>query len=273
MSNLLNIDVLRRLGQPSWFGLGFIQLKLNDTHRMHFWHPSLTPDVPDDEIHDHRYNFSSTILLGRMHHETWTFDPNMFGSHEMVEVSCDPAAPIVNPKKTLGAPRLTGSYNLNTGSQYTFKINEFHKSKTTRCISLLQRDPPEKEFARVIRPRGNPEICPFSNPKDPAQLWEIIEDLLRSPDGAPASEPFVPGYHTRPIEKGELGEPSKIREELEEFIDSIGQGVSIMALVELSDMLGSVEAYLAKHHPSISLNDLKAMSDVTKRAFQNGRRS
>ena len=80
------------------------------------------------------------------------------------------------------------------------------------------------------------------------------------------------GYHLRNIEKGVLGELSKIYEEVEEVKDADEQGVSIMLLVELSDMLGAVEAYLEKHHPSISLQDLINMKKVTQRAFESGGR-
>ena len=81
-----------------------------------------------------------------------------------------------------------------------------------------------------------------------------------------------PGYHLREIDKGVLGEASKVREEVEEFLDAVDQGVSIMALVELSDLMGAVKAYLDRHHPGMELSDLIAMSDVTARAFKNGRR-
>jgi phosphoribosyl-ATP pyrophosphohydrolase len=87
------------------------------------------------------------------------------------------------------------------------------------------------------------------------------------------AEAFVPGYHTRPIEKGVLGEPSKIMEEAYEFEDACAQGVQVMALVELSDLMGAIQAFLAKHHPGTSIDDLLAMSHVTERAFRNGRRS
>jgi len=267
----LNIDWLRETGaEPSWFGLGFIQLKLNSVERMHFWHPSLTPDVTEEEIHDHRYNFTSTILKGEMHHETWNFIPSAFGSWVMCEVSCDPAEPVVDPRQITGGAVLTGTYWFREGSRYMFPKGEFHRTKTEQCVSLLRREEPEAPFARVIRRKHDPEICPFSNPKDPEYLWGVIAELLEAPS-PPA--PKLPGYHLKTIQKGELGEPSKIREELEEFLDATDQKVSIMALVELADMVGSVEAYLAKHHPSIGLDDLKAMSDVTKRAFINGRRS
>lgn len=81
-----------------------------------------------------------------------------------------------------------------------------------------------------------------------------------------------PGYHLEVIEKGILGELSKIEEELAELKDARAQGVRIMELVELSDLIGAVEAYLEKNHPDTSIFDLMRMSDVTKRAFRNGRR-
>lgn len=82
-----------------------------------------------------------------------------------------------------------------------------------------------------------------------------------------------PGYHKHVIPKGEVGELSKVYEELLEAYDAESQGVGIMTLVELSDMLGAVESFLQKHYPGVTLDDLKAMSAVTKRAFISGRRA
>lgn len=80
------------------------------------------------------------------------------------------------------------------------------------------------------------------------------------------------GYHINKITPGVFGDDSKIYEEVDEFVDALDQGVAIMALVELSDLIGAIEGWLAKNHPSITLNDLKAMSDVTQRAFLSGHR-
>ncbi|AXQ69170.1 hypothetical protein HOU02_gp555 [Caulobacter phage CcrBL9] len=80
------------------------------------------------------------------------------------------------------------------------------------------------------------------------------------------------GYHVRLIPKGVLGEVSKIKEEFAEFEDAMEQGSLIMALVELSDMQGAIKAWLAKHAPGVSLDDLNTMSLITERAFRNGRR-
>lgn len=78
------------------------------------------------------------------------------------------------------------------------------------------------------------------------------------------------GYHLRKINKGVLGELSKIKEELEEAEDAQSQGVKIMLLVELSDMIGAIKAVAEKN--GSSLEDLLAMQAVTERAFKSGER-
>lgn len=80
------------------------------------------------------------------------------------------------------------------------------------------------------------------------------------------------GYHSYEIPRGEPGEFSKVDEEFLEFKDAIDQGVKVMQLCELSDLLGAIELWLERHHPSIMLDDLIHMSDLTRRAFANGRR-
>jgi hypothetical protein len=82
-----------------------------------------------------------------------------------------------------------------------------------------------------------------------------------------------PGYHIRHIAKGTLGEVSKIREELEELEDATEQGSSIMALVELSDLYGAMDAYLKRHHPSMGMADVARMASITQRAFRSGQRT
>lgn len=82
-----------------------------------------------------------------------------------------------------------------------------------------------------------------------------------------------PGYHLREIPKGELGELSKIYEEILEALDAESQGSKIMTLVELADMFGALKAYLTNHHPEVTLEDLETFSSITARAFTSGRRS
>ena len=82
-----------------------------------------------------------------------------------------------------------------------------------------------------------------------------------------------PGYHISIIPKGEIGESSKLLEEVLELQDAERQDAKIMALVELSDLIGAIALYLEKHHPSTDIDDLIIMSQITRRAFKNGRRT
>lgn len=81
-----------------------------------------------------------------------------------------------------------------------------------------------------------------------------------------------PGYHLREIPRGEVGELSKILEEALEALDAEAQGSTIMTLVELSDLYGAMQAYLAKHHPTMTMDDLACFSTITQRAFTSGNR-
>ena len=80
------------------------------------------------------------------------------------------------------------------------------------------------------------------------------------------------GYHITEIKKGELGELSKIQEELDEAVDAEKQCCRVMTLLELSDMIGAVEGYLEVQFPDFQISDLKSMSDITRRAFRDGTR-
>lgn len=79
-----------------------------------------------------------------------------------------------------------------------------------------------------------------------------------------------PGYHVTNIKKGELGQTSKIQEELDELKDALAQGSKIMAAVELADLYGALEAFAETQ--GYSMNDLRIFSFITKRAFTNGHR-
>lgn len=80
------------------------------------------------------------------------------------------------------------------------------------------------------------------------------------------------GYHKRNIIKGVIGKSSKIQEELDELYDAEEQQCKILALCELSDLVGAIQSYLEHNHPDTTLSDLIQMSDLTKQAFKDGSR-
>lgn len=139
----------------------------------------------------------------------------------------------------------------------------------------------------------------------------------------------LPGYHLTEIKKGINGTVSKIEEEIFELVDALDQKAKIMALIELSDLVGAIELYCKKEEinfylpffadidvlyevnipdfleitrllnisetkdqkleltkklinlidvytinnfKGLDIKDLVIMKDITKRAFENGRR-
>jgi hypothetical protein len=100
----------------------------------------------------------------------------------------------------------------------------------------------------------------------------IFDEVDESPHKGKEPEPAI-GYHLTKIDRGEFGEPSKIFEEVEEFRDSLMQNNTIMALTELSDVIGAIEGWLGKYHPTVTLGDLLRMKETTARAFASGHRS
>lgn len=78
------------------------------------------------------------------------------------------------------------------------------------------------------------------------------------------------GYHHKKICKGELGKPSKIQEELDELNDALEYGNKILALCEVADLYGALEA--VAESLGVTMLEVKRMSEATKRAFRVGER-
>jgi hypothetical protein len=80
-------------------------------------------------------------------------------------------------------------------------------------------------------------------------------------------------YHLKDIPRGEIGKGSKIYEEFLEFNDALLQNNKLMALQELSDVIGAIEMYIETNFKNISLEDLIKMKEATRRAFESGERN
>ena len=99
-------------------------------------------------------------------------------------------------------------------------------------------------------------------------------NTIASSASAGASDALAaPGYHLTRIERGELGELSKVQEELDELRDAMRQGSRIMAAVELADLVGALQAFMVRHLPGLTMEDLEKFAAITRRAFENGHRS
>jgi hypothetical protein len=208
---LFDMEHLRRCAgeydsRPIWFGLGFIQLKLNDVERVHFWCPEI-PSPEREEIHDHRYNFTSTVLAGMLHFELYEVTPvpyrhisradydssysynNVLESrrlagvdptHELFETDCAPGHEgNKEPKVTTVQIAHRGTYDLAAGSQYWFSEKQFHTTQGTEyAITHLRRESKHKQFANVVKVIGAPTTCPFAVQMPEEECWDHIKTAL-----------------------------------------------------------------------------------------------
>jgi len=170
----LSFRALRASGAiPYWFDLGFVQLKLNPKQRMYFWHPDFHPNIHEEDVHNHRYSFSSKIIVGEIIHETWTYSSDEKGDTECVEI-CNKQE---LKKISTGFMTMSGQYTLQAGSKYYFPSSGFHRTITKKAVVLLCKGEIETENTMILRPIGSStHLC--SCKKSENECWKIIEELL-----------------------------------------------------------------------------------------------
>lgn len=272
-----NIDNLRGMATPLVFGLGMIQIKPSEDSlsRYHFYHPDLVNVSHQDEFHSHRYSFTSEVLIGSLEQSIApVISGGELGGANMsaFEVCC---AGKSQPKPVdLDIAAYAARTVTPAGGSYYLRHDHAHRLHDMGMALTLQQRMSDAgtDYPSHVFTRGEPSH-PFDIPAmSRSHIWEIVEDVLSLHHGRPVDMDNV-GYHIRDIPRGDLGYPSKIIEEIMEFSDAVDQGNPVMALVELSDSLGAIEAYLERHHPSVTLDDLLTMKAATQRAFRNGFRT
>lgn len=179
MNKLLDIDYLKANCQKiHFFGLGFIQLKLNDKERLHYYVPELPNIQPMEEVHNHRYDFTSTLLLGKLEQRIFSVTP---GGNTMVcrPVSCDPtkkAPDLEFPVQVTGIYRHT----LKAWDSYRISHEAYHTVDAKEAtITHVVRGPYITAFANVVRSKYSPELCPFRETIQESVLWEWVQRLSR----------------------------------------------------------------------------------------------
>lgn len=170
-----------------FFGLGFIQIKIDPRHRIHFYHPDIPAFV--EQPHDHRYNFISTVLRGRLENRIWEMTHDLVPEAQTVwyeHASCkredagdDDGVP--EPSMRYRATvQSVGSFTINEGSSYYISKDTFHTVhpdfSAGPCVTSITRTEPEKEFARIIH--VDEAACPFSKVIANDTIWKIVADCL-----------------------------------------------------------------------------------------------
>jgi hypothetical protein len=174
----LDIDWLKANHQMiHYFGLGFIQLKLDQTNRVHFYTSELPPIVDDEDIHNHRYDFTSKIISGKI--TNYLYSEIEGDTHFKSDESCKEGMNSETLQACCGV-LLTSIHTYVAGSEYFVDHNTFHRVAATDCVTWVIRSGYKKEYAQVIRPMNSVKVCPFGKKLPDDKLWEIVESICLS---------------------------------------------------------------------------------------------
>lgn len=175
MEHFLNIDfIIKNKKIIHYFGLGFIQVKLNDFERIHFYTNELEKTCDVEEIHNHRYNFTSTILKGSLKQEIYEIDRNTDNAkYVLTQESCDPNNKVYSSPIKVNINKVYEKTYI-TNDSYYIDHNTFHTVDSSDAITYLKRSKYMKPLADVIFNSNNELICPFSHNVEESKLLEII---------------------------------------------------------------------------------------------------
>lgn len=167
--------------KPCYFGLGFIQLKINENERFHFYHPSLLPIINiEEEVHNHRYDFISEVLVGELNNKIYHFSSDINGHYQKEYESCNANIILSKEDKNiqLGELKLFTCMKINKGEKYFMDNRTFHTLETKVCMTKLTRSQYLQQYAEVVRPINTEIICPFSQKISESDCWDIIEEVM-----------------------------------------------------------------------------------------------
>lgn len=133
-----------------YHGNGFIQMKLDDERRLHVWHP-MFPVRKDHTgtIHSHRFDLSSTVLMGSLVHTTYksrmtrrvpldlhgTYEE--YHSHKLWEMGNDASGDFQWELLKNCIVEVDEKYTLMRNSSYTFKADKLHTSEPLYPLEIV----------------------------------------------------------------------------------------------------------------------------------------
>lgn len=186
------VSYLRESGAvPRVHGNGFIQVDMNETERMHVWHPRVPRQAVPTPIHDHVFSFESHVLIGKLVNQNYIFMPR--GSqaggpeYQIFEARMDRGDnTTLQPTGTYGSLIAYVPLVLGPGDIYTMHKRQFHESiATCRALTIITKagptlaQDPIGPAPRILVPAGLGPDNAFNRHAFPADtLWGIIEEVI-----------------------------------------------------------------------------------------------
>ncbi len=190
---MINLAAVRATGsRPRVHGNGFIQLDLTPRTRLHIWgDPRIPKQKVATPIHDHVFEFKSTILFGRLVNVMYDIVPHLHGNFTVYtpEVRDREDTVLRDTMQSVHAIQTRVEMVQWGGTVATYRIRpfEFHESFAPDgpAATIILKDAPTqaqgaKAKPRVLVPVGTEPDNEFNRyDADPDLLWRIIGDTLK----------------------------------------------------------------------------------------------
>jgi hypothetical protein len=163
---------------------GYVTENVEPEVRLHVWAPELVKpgmDVSGD-IHDHRFDLVSHVLVGSVAHEEIYADEDADGAWKMMALTHARAAKengYHGPTADLaGRFRVSrAAFVIPAGSTYRFPRERFHRSPVLPgvAVSCIEKHNQSDAAARLLYPAKSPPVMAFGHEMD----WAVIGPVLQ----------------------------------------------------------------------------------------------
>jgi hypothetical protein len=158
--------------------IGLLALRLDEdrVYRLHVWDPAAC--VGEPPIHDHPFDFTSTVIAGAITNTWWEQSPSG------VEYQRDRYAPPDEAGRVTDTVRLSGaSTTFTAGESYAQLAHQLHSSvQLPGTVTLLRRTFTHARELTVCRAPGTPWVSGQSRPAPLDEVRRITSaalDLMR----------------------------------------------------------------------------------------------
>lgn len=163
--------------EPVFFDLGFIECKISDKERIHFYHPELKIPVNAlDNVRNHRYDFVGKVLRGHLQNKIYNFFDGKHNTHyKLSELFTND---IKNGKKNLGYLNLFSDLNHQVNETYAMHNMYFNKIEANFCITQLKCTADKKDTIDIVYPIASNFIEPLKRSLSKQDCLAIIKECI-----------------------------------------------------------------------------------------------
>lgn len=161
------------------FGLGFIQVQLTNKRRIHLYTSLVRKTVMSEEVHNHRYNFTSRVMHGELTNQIFSVTPDLskYPKFGMCDETCKEGS-VPTEAQPVKMSQLV-LFELKAGQGYHLMADAFHRVfAEENTVTILEWYGTVKDTAQVVRTWGAEKICPFSVNMPETELWEIYREAV-----------------------------------------------------------------------------------------------